>query len=59
METISTQTLVIALAVLFTNIFELATGYSGSEIVEKHHLFAATLILPFIAVTLALLYYNW
>eukprot|EP01138_Halocafeteria_seosinensis_P001782 gb/GECG01001825.1/.p1 GENE.gb/GECG01001825.1/~~gb/GECG01001825.1/.p1 ORF type:complete len:402 (+),score=16.13 gb/GECG01001825.1/:1-1206(+) len=53
------QTLIIALAVLFTNIFELATGYSGSEVVEQHHLFSATLILPFIAVTLALLYYNW
>ena len=53
------QSFIMAIAVLFTSMFELATSYSGSLEVERHHLFASTLILPFIGVTLALLYYNW
>ena len=49
------QSLVIAFAVLFINLFEMR---SGAEL-SHPHMFSVVLILPFIAATLALLRYNW
>lgn len=49
------QSLVIAMAVLFINLYELSSGAS----LNHPHLFSVALIIPFIAATLALLAFNW
>ncbi len=49
------QSLVIAMAILFINLFELS---SGAELGHPH-VFSIVLIIPFIAATLALLRFNW
>lgn len=48
------QSLVIGCAILFTNLFELSNGVGAAS----PHLFSASLILPFLGVTVALLRYN-
>ncbi len=48
------QSLIIGLAVLTANAYELAAGAGP----ESPHFFSATLILPFLAVTAGLLYHN-
>lgn len=50
------QSFVTGCAVLFTNVYELSRAPSDTS---HPHLFAATLIIPFLAVTLALLCHNW
>lgn len=53
------QTFVIACAVLFHNLHELG-GYSATvQSIADGHLFSVYLMLPLIATTLALLYFNW
>ncbi len=49
------QALVMACAVMFTNVFEVSRNPS----VENPHLFSLTLIMPFIAVCIGLLRHNW
>lgn len=50
------QTVIIACAVLFTNVLELTR--SGGDITNPH-LFSAALLLPFIGTSLGLIRYNW
>ena len=47
------QSVIIALSIFLFNMVELAGGYSSQ------HAFSVYLILPFIAVSLALLRHNW
>ncbi|KAF6031889.1 DPAGT1 [Bugula neritina] len=49
------QTLVIACSVMFFNVYQLMYGNTQTEA----HLFSLYLIIPYIAVTVPLLYYNW
>ncbi len=51
------QSLIIGISILIHNIIELASG--GSQQWHANHLFSASLILPFLAVTLGLLKWNW
>ena len=49
------QAVVIAFAILFTNVYELHAGGS----LDHPHAFSVVLVLPFIGASLALLRYNW
>lgn len=51
------QALVIGAAMLFTNVFEM-WQHPYSDPTWPHH-FSMSLLLPFVGVTWALLYYNW
>jgi UDP-N-acetylglucosamine--dolichyl-phosphate N-acetylglucosaminephosphotransferase len=51
------QSLIIALAVLTHNLLQLSSEPSAE--LRDAHLFSAYLMLPFAAVTLALLTFNW
>jgi UDP-N-acetylglucosamine--dolichyl-phosphate N-acetylglucosaminephosphotransferase len=51
------QSFVIAAGVLAHNLYEISLGQGAEN--DARHLFAAMILLPFIAVTLALLCFNW
>jgi UDP-N-acetylglucosamine--dolichyl-phosphate N-acetylglucosaminephosphotransferase len=53
------QTLVIACAVLFHNLYELGGPAGEVPAVRDGHLFSAYLMLPLATTTLALLHFNW
>ena len=49
------QSVVIGIAILAMNLLEIYWGHDG----EHHHLFSATIMIPFVATSLSLLHYNW
>lgn len=53
------QSLIIAGAVLLLNVMALTSDPSDEPITAGAHLFSISLVLPFIATTLALLRHNW
>lgn len=53
------QTFVIACAVLFHNLLALSRGAGDTPEQQDGHLFAAYLMMPLVATTLALLVFNW
>lgn len=53
------QSVVVAVAILATNLYELSGAPADATPVTHPHMFSAMIMLCFIAVSLALLKYNW
>ena len=52
------QTIVIGCSLLLHNVLEISRAGKGEETIYYHHLFSATLLVPFLMTSLALLRFN-